>query len=125
MTQTDLAARIGVSQGSISDLERGRIDYPKAPIRRSMAEALKVSHLDLLIAANELTSEEASVRRHEPLDHPGSLMRDWLDLGRAMTPDELVLALFAARGMMEQLRRYPGLRVDWSKLETPTESKVS
>ena len=45
-------------QPALSDIERDRIKLPNADVRRRLAKALGVSHLDLLIAAGELLPEE-------------------------------------------------------------------
>jgi len=58
LTQAELAQRAGVSQTYISNLERGRNQLPKVQIRRQIAQALRMSHIDLLIAAGELDRHE-------------------------------------------------------------------
>jgi len=58
-TQEDLAARAGVTQPTLSDIERGKNILSSPDIRRRLATALGVSHLDLLVAAGELTPAEA------------------------------------------------------------------
>lgn len=58
LTQAELAERAGVSQTYISNLERGRNQLPKVQIRRQLAQALRMSHIDLLIAAGELDRHE-------------------------------------------------------------------
>ena len=55
---TDLASASGLTKSYISELERGKIALPNADIRRRLARALGVSHLDLLVAAGEITSAE-------------------------------------------------------------------
>lgn len=58
LTQKGLASAAGVTQAAISDIERGQTKLPNADIRRRLAQALGVSHVDLLIAAGELTADE-------------------------------------------------------------------
>lgn len=58
LTQAELAERAGVSQTYISNLERGRNQLPKVQIRRQLAQALRMSHIDLLIAAGEMDRHE-------------------------------------------------------------------
>lgn len=42
----------------MSAIESGRIKLPSTDIRRRLAAALGVSHLDLLVAAGEITEQE-------------------------------------------------------------------
>lgn len=58
MTQKVLAERAGVSQAAVSDVERGATKLPNADLRRRLAAALHVQHIDLLIAAGELAPDE-------------------------------------------------------------------
>lgn len=57
-TQAALADMTGISRARISQIEGGRVTLPGADHRRRLAKALGVSHLDLLIAAGEITQEE-------------------------------------------------------------------
>jgi transcriptional regulator with XRE-family HTH domain len=56
--QTELAARSGVPQATISAIETGAKKLPGADIRRKLARALGVPHIALLIAAGEVEAEE-------------------------------------------------------------------
>jgi len=58
LTQSELAERANVSQSYVSNLERGRTQLPNVQIRRQLAQALRMSHVDLLIAAGELGAHE-------------------------------------------------------------------
>lgn len=58
MTQDDLAERSGVSQPVISDIERSRTKLPNAEARRGISRALGVRHIDVLVAAGELSPDE-------------------------------------------------------------------
>lgn len=58
LTQKELAEAAGINQPTISDIERGQTKLPNADIRRRLAAALGVSHLDLLVAAGEITEQE-------------------------------------------------------------------
>lgn len=67
-TQADLAVRAGLITPSgeanrtlIAQLETGRTKVSLPETRRAIADALGVRHLDLLVAAGELTVEEAGV----------------------------------------------------------------
>lgn len=58
ISQTELASRIGVSQGYMSQLEGDKVGLPGADLRRRIARALSVSHLDVLVATGELMASE-------------------------------------------------------------------
>lgn len=58
MTQRALAIKAGIPQPALSDIERGKTKLPNADLRRKLAAALGVAHLDLLIAAGEITDDE-------------------------------------------------------------------
>jgi transcriptional regulator with XRE-family HTH domain len=58
MTQVELAEAAGVSQPVISDVERSQTKLPNVEARRGIARALGIRHVDLLVAAGELSSEE-------------------------------------------------------------------
>jgi transcriptional regulator with XRE-family HTH domain len=60
MTQEALGERSGLTKGYLSQVESGRIGFPGADIRRRLAKALGVTHLELLIAAGELLEEEVA-----------------------------------------------------------------
>lgn len=57
-SQTRLAAEAGTSAAYMSQIESGRVLLPNADLRRRLAHALGVSHLDLLIAAGEIAEDE-------------------------------------------------------------------
>lgn len=59
-TLTALAADADLSKSELSALERGRINLPGADKRRRLAAALGVSHVDLLVAAGELNTDEVT-----------------------------------------------------------------
>lgn len=58
MSQTELAARANMTKGHVSEIERGKIGLPGPEVRRQLAKALGVTHLDLLIAAGEIRPDE-------------------------------------------------------------------
>lgn len=58
VTQTVLAGRAGVSRQTMQAIEGGKIKKPSPDIRRRLAKALGVSHLDVLVAADEITPDE-------------------------------------------------------------------
>jgi transcriptional regulator with XRE-family HTH domain len=57
-SQTELARRAGVPRETVNRIERGLTQNPEADVRRRLAKALGVSHLDLLVAAGEITEDE-------------------------------------------------------------------
>ena len=57
-TQRALADASGIKQPDLSDIERGATKLPNPETRRKLAKALRVTHLDLLIAAGEITENE-------------------------------------------------------------------
>lgn len=61
LSQTELADRVGIRKGYMSQIESGKIGLPNADLRRRLATALRVRHVDLLIAAGELTRDELPV----------------------------------------------------------------
>lgn len=58
ISQKELADRVGVSRPYMSQIESGKIGLPGAALRRKIADALHIRHIDLLVAAGELASEE-------------------------------------------------------------------
>lgn len=59
-TQLRLSEESRVDRAYISQIESGRVALPSADLRRRLAAALGVSHLDLLVASGEITEEEIS-----------------------------------------------------------------
>ena len=59
LTMADAATRAGTSAAYWSQIEGGQVKLPGAALRRGIAAALGVRHVDILIAAGELTAEEA------------------------------------------------------------------
>lgn len=57
-TQAELAERIGTSPAYLSQIENGKVAFPNADLRRRIAGALRIRHIDLLVAAGELSAEE-------------------------------------------------------------------
>lgn len=60
-TQLRLSEESGVDRAYISQIESGRVALPSADLRRRIAAALGISHLDLLVASGEITEDEISV----------------------------------------------------------------
>ena len=57
-TQQELADRTGMDRGYLASVESGKVKTPSAGVRRKLGEALGVRHVDVLVAAGELTEEE-------------------------------------------------------------------
>jgi transcriptional regulator with XRE-family HTH domain len=74
INQETLGDMAGVSKAYISQVENGRVTLPSADIRRRIAKALGVTHVELLIAAGELLEDEIAtagvvgVVHHDPND---------------------------------------------------------
>jgi transcriptional regulator with XRE-family HTH domain len=58
LTQTELAERADVPRTTVNRVETGTTKLPSPDIRRRLARALSVPHLDLLIAAGELSGDD-------------------------------------------------------------------
>lgn len=56
--QAQVGDSAGITKSHMSQIESGKIALPNADIRRRLAAALGVSHLDLLVAAGEITEAE-------------------------------------------------------------------
>ena len=57
-SQARLAEEVGTSPAYISQIESGRVSLPGADLRRGIAKAIGVCHLDLLVESGELTRDE-------------------------------------------------------------------
>src|SRR4051812_42837919 len=57
-TQQQIADAVGTSAARIAQIESGTVKLPGADMRRRLAAALGVTHLDILIAAGEITPDE-------------------------------------------------------------------
>lgn len=114
LTQQELAARCGIAQGNLSDIERGRTTFPTAWVRRALAQELGVSHVDLILAAGELTPDELGVTVVGG-DTPGSVAREWDELKRLLSydPATMVMAVLVVRGMVGELRKTPEMTLSW------------
>lgn len=77
MTVTGLADRSGLTKSEISGIESGRIKLPGADKRRRLADALAVRHVDVLMAAGEISAEElpGSGARSAPVDRLDAELR--------------------------------------------------
>lgn len=64
ITQAALADLADVRRDLIAQIESGKSKLPQPDNRRRLAKALGVSHVELLIAAGELTRDETARERH-------------------------------------------------------------
>lgn len=58
LSQTELAERADVPRTTVNRVETGTTKLPSPDVRRRLARALSVPHLDLLIAAGELVEDD-------------------------------------------------------------------
>lgn len=58
LTQEDVADASGIGRSHLSQVESGKIGLPNVEIRRRLADTLRVRHIDLMIAAGEISEEE-------------------------------------------------------------------
>lgn len=68
LTQAELASLAGIGKSHLSQIEAGKIGLPSADIRRRLAKHLRTTNLELLVAAGELTREEANPDNAKQLD---------------------------------------------------------
>lgn len=61
MAQSELADKAGLPRAYVNALETGRIGLPNAERRRLIADALGVRHVDLLLAADEISPDEVGL----------------------------------------------------------------
>ena len=58
MSQAELSRRSGVPVTTLNRIETGVTKLPGADVRRQLAKALHVDHVEILIAAGEITEDE-------------------------------------------------------------------
>ncbi|MCC6315337.1 MAG: helix-turn-helix transcriptional regulator [Thermomicrobiales bacterium] len=58
LTQERVADAAAIGRSHLSQIESGKIGLPNAKIRRRLAQTLRVRHVDLLVAAGELSADE-------------------------------------------------------------------
>lgn len=82
-TQDRLSEETGISRARIAQIEGGRVALPGANVRRDLAKALGVSHLDMLIAAGEITEDEIRTAGVEGIAEPDPVLAELIaDLRR-------------------------------------------
>jgi transcriptional regulator with XRE-family HTH domain len=60
MSLAQAAALVGIGRGHLSQFETGKIGLPQTDVRRRLAQVLGISHIELLIAAGELSEDEVT-----------------------------------------------------------------
>lgn len=71
LSQTELATRSGIAATTLNKIEKGTTNWPSADVRRRLAKALCVRHVDVIVATGELAPEEiSSVAARWPTDDP-------------------------------------------------------
>ena len=61
MSQSELADKAGLPRAYVNGLETGRIGLPSPDRRRLLADALRVRHVDILVAADEISPAEVGL----------------------------------------------------------------
>lgn len=56
--QTQFADASGIDRPYLSQIESGKVALPGAGVRRQLASALGLRHIDILIASGEITADE-------------------------------------------------------------------
>lgn len=86
-SQSELAERAGLTRAYMNSIERGKLGLPGVDQRRALAEALRVRHVDLLVAAGELAHDELAAPVYRDfVRHPGLMKQvEDLDIATAET----------------------------------------
>ena len=101
LTQEEVADASSIGRSHLSQVESGKIGLPNVEIRRRLADTLRVRHVDLLIAAGEISDDEV---RNGSAPAPSELDEIAADL----SPDAREALFAVARQLSRtQLRRHP------------------
>lgn len=87
LTQAELAARCGLERDYIAQVESRKSKLPIPDNRRKLAKGLGVSHMDLLVAAGELTEAERGGVVHRD---PESPVEQIVAMVRSLNDDQLL-----------------------------------
>ena len=79
LSQTELSARADVPRTTVNRIETGTTQLPSPDVRRRLAIALGVSHLDLLIASGEITEEEIAPLGVQGVIEPDPVRAELMD----------------------------------------------
>lgn len=99
LTQQEFADRVGVSQAYISSMERGSVRMPDVEIRRRLADALGMTHVDLLIGCRELEPEEVTSGPSRPAVSPYQQKLDGLDPETRRTIERIIDDAWELKGL--------------------------
>ena len=104
VTQSDLARRADMLPPHLTQIETGKILLPNAEARRRLAMAMGITHLDLLMAAGEISDAEIQSAGAEGVTLDLPEIEHLVDLLRSvhLTPErvralEVVIALMRER----------------------------
>ncbi len=87
--QAAYARRLGLSPSYVSALLKDKVSLPGADKRRALADDIGISHVALLVAAGELTEEEAGPQVAPPFDPDDPRSVIVADLRSLTDPDEI------------------------------------
>lgn len=66
--QAAFARRVGLTPQTVSQLLRGDIKVPTADVRRKLAKAFRLRHVDILVMVGEVAADE--IESHTPAPSP-------------------------------------------------------
>lgn len=98
LSQTRLAALVGMSRAYLSQIEHGKTTLPSADVRRRLAAHVGLRHIDLLIAAGEIAPDEVPGAGAAPAPEAAIAARL-----AALRPDDRASVDYVI-GRLEQLR---------------------
>jgi transcriptional regulator with XRE-family HTH domain len=104
LTQGELAEEAGTSRAYMSQIESGKVGLPNAALRRGIAAALGVRHIDLLVASGEISPDEVpgptqlAPNLNDPVERLCDLMRRVdLDVNQRQEALETTLQMFLSQ----------------------------
>lgn len=101
-TQASFAEYAGINSAHLNQIERGKIALPNAELRRKLAKALGVSHIEILVRAGELEVDEAAGTQPDPSPAERAIMREVR--AHAWTPAQVRAAVGSLRAIAQMGR---------------------